>query len=241
MRPSAGRAGERSGGEAALVRLERVSAGYAGRRVLHEVSLELYPGELTLLTGSNGSGKSTLARVLAGVHRPQAGVVRWGRKYRRLPLGRRVGLLFQNAASQLLMDTVSEEAAFAPGNFGMDAGRCAKAALRATGLEALGERSTASLSVGEQQRAVLAAVLAASPALLILDEPTVGQDWGHLRRLLRSLRRWARLGTAVLLISHDEKRIGGFAERILRLEGGRLLTEAPGSRDRRRQGEGVRP
>lgn len=207
---------------APLVRLQRLCAGYGRHRVLHDVDLELFPGEFVALIGPNGSGKSTLARVLAGMHRPQRGRVQWGAPWRRLPPGRRVGFLFQNAPCQLLMDTVEEEVAFAPRNLGLDAVRSAEWALSAAGLLELRARPTSALSVGEQQRTALAAVLAASPALLVLDEPTVGQDWGHLRRLTACLRRLARGGTAVLLITHDERLVRGFARRVARLDRGRL-------------------
>jgi energy-coupling factor transport system ATP-binding protein len=208
-----------------LVRLERVTVAYGRRRILHELHLDLYPGQFAALVGPNGSGKSTLARVLAGAQRPQAGKVRWGRAWRRLPPGRRAGLLFQNTACQLLLDTVEEEVAFAPENFGLDVARCGQFALSAAGLRELRGRPTSALSVGEQQRTALAAVLAALPALLILDEPTVGQDWGHLRRLMACLRRLARGGTAVLLITHDEHLVRRFARRVIRLEQGRLTEE----------------
>lgn len=208
-----------------LVTLQGVSAGYGRRHVLHEVSFALYPGQFAALVGPNGAGKSTLARVLAGMLRPQRGRVLWNRSLKKLPLGRRVGFLFQNAACQLLMDTVEEEVSFAPKNLGLDVEHCSRLALSSTGLMGLRRRSSASLSLGEQQRTVLAAVLAADPVLLILDEPTIGQDWSHLQRLMEYLRRLTRNGVAVLLITHDDKLVCRFAKRIICLEEGRLSAD----------------
>jgi len=166
-----------------------------------------------------------LARVLAGMLRPQRGRVLWNRSLNKLPLGRRVGFLFQNAACQLLMDTVAEEVSFAPKNLGLDVELCSRLALSSTGLMGLRRRSSSSLSLGEQQRTVLAAVLAADPVLLILDEPTIGQDWSHLQRLMEYLRRLNRNGVAVLLITHDDKLVCRFAKRIICLEEGRLSAD----------------
>jgi len=210
---------------APLAALRGVSAAYGRRRVLHDLNLALYPGEFAALVGLNGAGKSTLARVLAGMVRPRQGKVVWNRGLRRLPLGRRVGFLFQNAAGQLLMDTVGEEVAFAPVNLGLDVQRCARRALSSAGLLGLRDRAPGSLSLGEQQRTALAAALAPAPALLILDEPTVGQDWGHLERLMEHLRRLTLGGTSVLLITHDDKLVCRFADRIICLEEGRLSAD----------------
>jgi len=208
-----------------LLTLQGICAGYRHRRVLHEVSFALYPGEFAALVGDNGAGKSTLAQVLAGMLRPQKGKVRWHRALKKLPLGRRVGFLFQNASCQLLMDTVAEEVSFAPKNLGLPVERLSRLALSSTGLTAFGGRSPACLSLGEQQRTALAAVLAAAPRLLILDEPTIGQDWAHLQRLMEYLRRLTRGGVSVLLITHDDKLVCRFAERIICLQEGRLAAD----------------
>ena len=223
-----------------LVALQGIYAGYGGRRarpVLPDLSFALYPGEFAALVGPNGTGKSTVARVLAGMLRPQRGRVLWNPSLRHLPLGRRVGFLFQNAAGQLLMDTVAEEVAFAPSNLGLDVERCSHLALTSAGLQGLRGRFTGSLSLGEQQRTALAAVLAAAPALLILDEPTIGQDWGHLERLMDHLRGLTRRGIAVLLITHDDKLVCRFADRVLCLEEGRLAADGPPRQLEQQRGE----
>jgi energy-coupling factor transporter ATP-binding protein EcfA2 len=222
-------------GKEPLVTLQGVGAGYHGREVLGEISCSFYPGEFTALVGANGAGKSTLANVLAGLVKPRRGKVVWARSLRRLAPGRRVGFLFQNAFDQLIMDTVAEEAAFAPRNLNLDADKCSAAALAATGLTGLGHRAPTSLSAGQQQSSALAAVLAAEPALLILDEPTRGQDWLQLSRLMAYLRALTRRGMSVLLITHDDKLICRFAERIICLEGGRLTADGLPASGRGRQ------
>ncbi len=193
--------------------------------MLHGIDLALYPGEFVALVGDNGVGKSTVARVLAGILRPQRGRVVWDRPLRRLSSGRRVGLLFQNPLHQLVCDEVEEEVSFGPRNYGEAAGDGIEAVLEAADLTAIRHRRPQALSAGQQQRTALAATLALSPRLLILDEPTMGQDWGHLSRLMDFLTHLNRNGQAILLITHDYKLICRYARRIIRLHEGRVLAD----------------
>ena len=208
-----------------LVALCGLEAGYGRRRVLHGIDLALYPGEFVALVGDNGVGKSTVARVLAGILRPQRGRVVWDRPLRRLSSGRRVGLLFQNPLHQLVCDEVEEEVSFGPRNYGEAAGDGIEAVLEAADLTAIRHRRPQALSAGQQQRTALAATLALSPRLLILDEPTMGQDWGHLSRLMDFLTHLNRNGQAILLITHDYKLICRYARRIVWLHEGRVLAD----------------
>ena len=201
-----------------LVALREVTAGYDGRPVLQDCSLVLHRGDFAALVGPNGAGKTTLARVLAGLLRPRRGRVVWyadGRDWR-------VGLLQQNPLHQLVCDTVDEEVRFGPRN--LEAGRAkgtkkgieaeVEAVLARTGLLPLRHRSTQALSVGQQQRAALAATLSLHPALLILDEPTVGQDWQHLTQMMDFVGSLNRAGQTVLLITHDRRLVERYASRV---------------------------
>ncbi|MBN2324167.1 MAG: energy-coupling factor ABC transporter ATP-binding protein [Spirochaetes bacterium] len=207
-----------------LVTLEGISAGYGKRRVFSDIDLSIYPSEFVALVGKNGAGKSTLARVIAGMHRKKRGTIRWHPSVRRLPSGRRVGFLFQNTGEQLLCGSVDEEVSLGPECFGLD-GALVERALSATDLLRLGERSPRTLSMGEAQRCVLAAACASDPVLYILDEPSVGQDWEHLSRMMGYLRGLRKKGKAVLLITHDDKLVCRFAERIVLLEEGRIIAD----------------
>lgn len=215
------------GGGRLLVELRGVEAGYGGRTVLKDLDLAVYRGEFVALVGDNGAGKTTLARLLAGLVKPTGGRVLWEQNVERLPLGRRVGLLFQNPLHQLFCDTVAEEMAFGPSNFGMFSKAEAGAILEATGLTALRARNPYALSVGQQQRVALGAILSLRPALLILDEPTMGQDWRSLSRVMDFLVELNGDGQSILLITHDHKLVCRYAERILALEGGRLSELSP--------------
>jgi energy-coupling factor transporter ATP-binding protein EcfA2 len=211
-----------------LVAIQGLEAGYGRQTVLQGLDLALYPGEFAALVGDNGVGKSTLAKVLAGLLRPRRGRITWNKKLRRLPLGRRVGFLFQNPLDQLVCDTVEEEIAFGPRNLGLPPSQMRErleTTLAVAGLMALRRRRSAALSVGEQQRTALAAALSTAPHLLILDEPTMGQDWAHLSRLMESLTQLNHDGQAILLITHDDELVCRYARRIILLEEGRIAAE----------------
>ena len=194
----------------ALVTVGRVTAGYGGRPVLRDCSLTLQRGEFAALLGGNGVGKSTLARVLAGLIRPRRGRVVWHGNGKGHP---RVGLLQQNPEHQLVCQVVEDEVLFGPHNFGRDANHDVEALLLRTGLGGLRHRPTHALSVGEQQRTTLAATLGMRPELLILDEPTIGQDWHHLTQLMDLVSELNRQGDTVLLITHDRRLVDRYAHR----------------------------
>ncbi|MCU0485417.1 MAG: ATP-binding cassette domain-containing protein [Anaerolineales bacterium] len=206
---------------APLLTLDGVSAGFNGHAVIHDVQLSLYPGEFVALVGDNGAGKTTLAMVASGLIKPQSGRVRFMKGARPRP-GLDVALLFQDPQEQLFTDSVDEEVSFGPGNYDcFDAGQHAQI-LQEADLWGLRTRRPLALSVGQQQRTALAASLSLRPRLLILDEPTLGQDWGHLQRLMDYIQALNRQGAAILLISHDYKLVHHYAHRIILLQDGRI-------------------
>ncbi|HEC33478.1 MAG TPA: ATP-binding cassette domain-containing protein [Chloroflexi bacterium] len=209
-----------------LVTLQGVTAGYDGCLVLQDCSLTLRQGEFAALVGPNGAGKSTLARVLAGLLRPRRGRVVWhvdGRV-------RRVGFLQQNPLHQLVCDTVEEEVRFGPRTLGVERARDVETVLAQADLLRLRHRPTHALSVGEQQRAALAATLSTRPALLILDEPTVGQDWQHLARMMDFVSDLNRAGQTVLLITHDRRLVERYAGHVWRVADGQAVRQEAGGK-----------
>lgn len=206
---------------APLLTLSRISAGYNRKNVIHDVDLAIYPGDFIALVGDNGSGKSTLAQVAAGLIKPAAGKVSYQGGYRPRP-GLDVTMLFQNPADQVFTDSVDEEVRFGPENYGRFNSTHHQELLTETDLLLLRQRCPTMLSVGQQQRTTLAACIALRPRLVILDEPTLGQDWGHLQRLMEYLQQLNRRGTAVLLISHDYKLVFRYARRVVLMEKGRV-------------------
>jgi energy-coupling factor transport system ATP-binding protein len=204
---------------------------YDGPAVVDGIDLELHPGERVALVGPNGSGKSTLARLLAGLLRPLAGTVRLagGDPSRLKPreLARLAGFVFQDPEAQFVATTVREEAMA-----GLDAADPATvtrvAALMARlglPLDAFGDRSPYMLSGGEQRRLSLAPALARAPRVLVLDEPTFGQDRRGCEALEAILAEQVAAGTAVLAATHDERFVASFASRVVRLERGRIVSD----------------
>jgi energy-coupling factor transport system ATP-binding protein len=202
-----------------LVTVDRVTAGYDGRAVVRDCSLSLRKGEFAALVGGNGAGKSTLARVLAGLLRPRQGRVVW---HGTGDARSRVGFLQQDPLHQLVCDVVEEELRFGPRNFGLDRDGDAVELLVRTDLFGLRQRPTQALSVGEQQRTALAATLSLYPRLLILDEPTIGQDWDHLSRLMGLVSELNWRGQTVLLITHDQRLVDRYADRIWKMVDGHV-------------------
>ena len=207
-----------------LVTLEGVTVGYNGRAVLRGCSLTLHEGDFGAIVGPNGAGKSTVARTLAGLMRPHRGRVVWHNGRGR---ARRVGFLQQNPLHQLVCSTVEEEVWFGPRNLGIADEDSLNALLDETGLDGLKHRPTQALSVGEQQRTALAATLSSDPKLLILDEPTLGQDRHHLRQLMSLVQTLNRHGQTVLLITHDHNLVAQSANRVWEMSG-RCLREKNG-------------
>jgi len=207
-----------------LLDLQNLSAGYEGQAIIHDVDLKIFQGEFVALVGDNGTGKSTLALAAAGLLKPIAGSVTVNGTSRPRP-GLDIALLFQNPADQLFTDSVDEEVAFAPRNYRKFDQDTHEATLASADLNHLRARRPLSLSIGQQQRTALASCIALRPALVILDEPTLGQDWRHLQQLMDCLARLNQNGTAILLITHDYKLVHHYARRVILMEKGRLVLD----------------
>ena len=204
-----------------LLTLDHVCAGFNGRQIIQDIQLSLYPGEFAALVGDNGVGKSTLAMVAAGLIKPQSGSVRFAGGARPRP-GLDVALLFQDPQEQLFTDSVDEEVAFGPYNYDCFDAQLHIQTMQEADIWDLRPRRPLGLSIGQQQRTTLAACLSLRPRLLILDEPTLGQDWGHLQRLMNYLQTLNQQGATILLISHDYKLVHRYAQRVILLRNGKI-------------------
>jgi len=211
-----------------LFKLRDVSLSRGGRLVLDSVSAEI-PVGATAVVGPSGSGKSTLLRLLNRLADPDEGAIAYrGRplaEYDPLALRREVSLVPQLPA--LLDGTVESNLRFAAGLAGeeLDVGRC----LRLAGLDpGFAERDVAKLSVGEQQRAMLARALSQRPDVLLLDEPTSALDRAArdaIEATLAELRR--ELDISVVLVSHDPEQARRLSDWVVRLEEGRAVEAGP--------------
>ena len=199
-------------GEGILLSASALTVERGTQPLLDGVDIELREGEVVLLSGANGSGKSTLAEVLCGLRRPAAGkVTRSGR----------VALMLPSAELQLFAGSVAEEVAAA----GARHDESAKV-LRRHRLEHLAARAPWTLSRGERQRLVHAALDLLRPAVMIVDEPGQGLDPEDLQAFVKLVHRRAEKGRGYLIISHRLE-LAAAAHRHLRISNGQLIEVAP--------------
>lgn len=203
-----------------------------GFQALRNISFKVRRGEFVALIGQNGAGKTTLAKHFNGLLRPSSGRVlidgeeTSGRKVS--SLARKVGFVFQNPDHQIFCDTVAKEAAFGPKNLGFaerEVRNRVAAALRAVGLEHRAEDSPHGLSRGERQRLALASVLAMETGVIVLDEPTTGQDHKEALEMMDLAADLNRKGHTILFITHDMALVARYAQRVLVLCEGALLLD----------------
>lgn len=220
----------------ALLSAERAGFRYPGTThdAVDGVDLQLRSSEALAIVGPNGSGKTTLALLLAGLIAPRVGrvlacdtlapghgqqpIARWPAR----ELVRHIGMVFQNPEHQLLTGSVRDELLLGPIRAGLDASSAARRAdelLERLGLAHLAGANPFTLSGGEKRRLSVATALATAPSLLVLDEPTFGQDrrtWGELLHLLAAFRDD---GGGVCFVTHDRAFVDALADRTLALPG----------------------
>jgi energy-coupling factor transport system ATP-binding protein len=219
--------------------LEAVTHVYhpGGVRALDGVSLRFEPGERVALAGQNGSGKTTLARHLNGLLRPQQGrVLLDGSDVAPrtvAELARSVGLVFQDPDRQIFAGSVRSEVEFGPRNLGMRGARlrdAVAAAIEATGLAGAVETNPYDLGASRRKLLALASVLAMQTRVLVLDEPTTGQDMAGIDVVRRVIDTAHDDGITVIAISHDMEFVAREFDRVVVMGGGRVLADgAPGS------------
>lgn len=210
-----------------LIKAQNVWFRYKKKWVLRNVSFEVNQGEFLGILGRNGSGKTTLAKHLNGLLKPDKGKVlvkgRDTRESATSDLSKHVGYVFQNPKHQISSAKVREEVEFGPLNLGMeDPRKAAEEALKTVNLENKIDSTTYSLSKGEKQRLAIASLIAMDPDVLIIDEPTTGQDYETCQNIMRLAEDFCDRQKAVVMISHDLDLITRWTDRVVLLDNGEV-------------------
>ena len=218
-----------------IIEVSEVSFAYPnGVQALDGVSVTIHKGEFVAIMGENGAGKTTLVKHFNGLLRPQAGTIKLdGEDISRrsvASLSRRVGLVFQNPDDQLFSENVEEEISFALRNFGFEKDVIGKRVDWALNLLDIGRYRGSSpfvLSGGERKRVALGSVLAWDPDVVVLDEPTIGQDHGQKEKLRHFLMQLRTQGKTTIIVTHDVEFVAECRPRVVLMAEGKITADGP--------------
>lgn len=222
---------ERSDAQEPILVFEHVSYRYAtfAPEILHDITFQIWRGETIALLGPNGAGKTTLVKQVLGLLRPNKGTVRlYGKDTHGSSIAQaasQVGYVFQNPGAMLYAPSVRKEVSFGPENLGFaleQLNASVRQAEEALHLLPYEQRSPLSLSFGQQKRVTIASILAMRSKILLLDEPTAGQDYRSYMSFMEHLRELPNLD-ALLFITHDLDLALRFTQRVLLLKDGRIV------------------
>ena len=219
-----------------MIEAQDVHYTYANKvEALKGVSLTVKDGEFLAIMGQNGAGKSTFVKHFNGLLKPTSGTVCVDRvettKTSVAALARNVGFVFQNPDHQLFSETVEDEIAFALKNFGFEPDAVEKRVTWALELLSLSQYRKTSpflLSGGERKRVALASVLAWDPQMLILDEPTIGQDHEQKEKLRQFIVQMQTQGKTVVIVTHDVEFVAECNPRVVLMSEGKIVAEGAG-------------
>ena len=201
------------------------------RPILKEVSFSVASGSFTVLTGRNGSGKSVLLKCLKGLYQPTEGVISIdGENLSMLPKRRNssIGLVFQDAESQMVGQTVERDILFGLENLGIageERRRRLEEVVGLLGLSPLLSQRPRTLSGGEKRRLAIAGVLVMDPHVLILDEPFANLDLTGVRQVLEALVALHAKGHAIMVVTHEIEKVLAHADQLILLDGGRVIAD----------------
>jgi len=217
-----------------IIRVEDVWFRYEGADfwALKGVSLTIKRGELLAIIGQNGGGKTTLAKNLNGLLKPTKGrVLVDGLDTKTIPtheIVKRVGYVFQNPSHQIFESTVWKEVAYGPINLGLspeEVKQRVEWALSEVGLQGYEQYNPYDLDYGKMKLLTVASVLAMKPQVLILDEPTTGQNHAGRHLLSNLSRRLNREGFTVVIITHDMRFVAETVNRVVLVSNGEILMD----------------
>lgn len=220
-----------------LIAFENVTFQYAPTlpEVLHDVNFTVRKGDIVAILGANGAGKTTLVKHALGLLKPTKGSVllenRSTQDISVAQAARTVGYVFQSPSQMLFAPTVAEELAFGPRNLGYDKEQTERDTQWALNVVNMGEHADSpplALSFGQQKRISIAAVLAMRSRILMMDEPTAGQDYWNYTAFMDAILQMPGFD-AVVFITHDLDLAISYANRIVLVSDGRIAADGPPS------------
>ncbi|MER2236982.1 MAG: ABC transporter ATP-binding protein [Psychrobacillus sp.] len=216
-----------------VLTLDDISFHYGNHLdIIKNVSFQLHKGEMISLIGANGAGKSTLSSLICGFERPTEGTIYFegfnaindSIKER----AHRVGFVLQNPNHMFSKQTVFDEVAFGLIQFGLsdrEVNRRGEETLKTCGLYPFRNWPIAALSYGQKKRLSIASILIMEPPIILLDEPTAGQDYKHTTELMTFLEDLTKKGTSIILITHDMHLMTEYTDRAIVLTEGKILVD----------------
>ena len=211
-----------------LFEAKGVGKTYGANTVLRDIDMQVYSGEVIGLIGENGAGKSTLMKLISGVEKPSMGeMFRMGKPYSASSIldanHQGIGMVFQEPEHQFVASSVRDEAAVGPKSMGKseeESYAIADNMLERMNLARFAQANPFTLSGGEKRRLSVASMLAAAPKVLVMDEPTFGQDFTTWTEMVKLIAGARDAGCSVIMVTHDEPLIETLgARRVLVSEG----------------------
>ena len=221
----------------AYIQVKELSFEYPdGTKALKEINLEIFKGEFIALIGQNGSGKTTLSKCLNGLYKPTDGdIIVDGLNSKDssiVQMVKRVGYVFQNPDHQLFNNNCWDEIAYGPRNIELSEAEVkerVEEAIQVVGLPKIyHEEHPFFLSKGLRQRVAIASILALRPQVIIVDEPTTGQDAKQSLEIMDFLKSLNEdLGHTIIIITHDMPIVGLYAHRLITMAQARVVADGP--------------
>jgi energy-coupling factor transport system ATP-binding protein len=220
-----------------VIRMEDVSFSYDGiRTVLQDISFDIREGEMVSLVGKNGAGKSTLSKLLCGFEKPDQGQIYYrGKDIKDKSIKERaeiIGVVLQNPNQMISKPMIYDEVALGLRFRDVPEEEIktrVEKILKICGLAPFREWPISALSYGQKKRVTIASILAIGPEILILDEPTAGQDFHHYTEIMEFLVEINKMGVTIILITHDMHLMLEYTPRAIVLSEGRMIADTAAS------------
>lgn len=225
---------EKKNNNTSILKIENLSFSYNDKKsVLDNINFDIKKGEMVSIVGKNGAGKSTLSNIICGFYKPQKGTVYLnGEDIEPLSIkerGEKIGLVMQSPNQMISKPMIYDEVALGLVVRGVAAEEIEKRvhqALKICGLYPFRKWPVSALSFGQKKRVTIASILVMNPEILILDEPTAGQDYRHYTEIMEFLSTLNReMGITIIMITHDMHLMLEYTDRAIVIADGRLLAD----------------